>query len=100
MNPISWFEIPTENLERAYKFYSKLFPHLQLKKVGEKGSEMYVFDNNMHAYGATGALVCHELFAPSREGTCVYFGCEDVQQQLYLLIAMEAEILMEKTKMQ
>ena len=76
-NPVNWFEIATNNLERAKKFYSKVFER-EFQLIEMPDSKMYMFSGRPEAKGAVGALVHSEQNKPSVDGTIIYFECEDV----------------------
>ncbi len=78
-NPVSWFEIYVQNLERAKKFYETVF-QVKLEKLGQSGSsgiEMLGFPIVKGGHGAPGALVKYDDFPSGGNSTLVYFGCED-----------------------
>ncbi len=61
---ISWFEIPTENLERAVKFYHNVLDlNLEIEDCGEE--KMACFPNG------EGALSFAPGFKPSKNGVLV-----------------------------
>jgi hypothetical protein len=78
-NPVVWFEIYVEEMERAKKFYETVLAS-KLEKLNDptdSGMEMYVFSSNMEGYGASGALVKMEGFSSGGNSTLIYFACED-----------------------
>jgi len=78
-NPIAWFEIYVEEIERAKKFYETVLA-ISLEKLNDptdSEAEMWSFPSNMESYGATGALVKMEGFSSGGNSTLVYFACED-----------------------
>lgn len=81
MNSAVWFEIYVKDMARAKTFYEAVFStQLQAMsnpQIDEAQIEMWGFDGDMNAYGATGALVKMQGFEPGVGGTIVYFGCED-----------------------
>lgn len=79
-NPVNWFEIATNNLERAKKFYSAVFKR-DFQLIEMPDSKMYMFAGGPDAKGAVGALVSSEQNKPSSDGTIVYFECEDVANE-------------------
>lgn len=77
MNPISWFELPATDMDRAIAFYNVVFDwDLKLMEFGNQ--QMAWFPMTDKEYGAGGSLVKHESYAPRDNGTLVYFMCEDV----------------------
>jgi predicted enzyme related to lactoylglutathione lyase len=81
MNPVSWFEIPAIDLERAKTFYETILGYeLSLHDMGEL--RMAWFPMAQGAMGAAGALVQSEHYTPSYEGTLVYFTVESIEDAL------------------
>jgi len=78
-NPIGWFEIYVDNIERAKTFYQTVLG-VNLEKLGDPTGgdlEMWCFPSDMETYGATGALVKVDGFSPGGNSTLVYFSCND-----------------------
>src|SRR3954447_7543218 len=78
-NPVNWFEIYVEDMERAKTFYENVFQgkleHLQ--SPGSEPWELWGFPMSEEGYGAAGALIKMEGCSPGGGGTLVYFKCED-----------------------
>ncbi len=71
-NAITWFEIPTANLDRAMKFYAALSgTPLRREAYGAPGEEMAVFTTS-DQQGVGGCLVATPHAQPSQQGTVVY----------------------------
>ena len=83
-NPVVWFEIYVQNMERAKTFYEAVLA-VKLEKMPaateEMNMEMWSFPADKDAakttYGACGMLVKMESFPPGSGATIVYFACED-----------------------
>jgi uncharacterized protein len=83
-NPVVWFEIYVQNMERAKAFYEAVLA-VKLEKMPapteEMNMEMWSFPADMAAakttYGACGMLVKMEGVPSGCGGTLVYFACED-----------------------
>ncbi len=78
-NPIAWFEIYVNDLDRAKKFYQTVF-EITLERLtdpSDSGVEMWSFPANFEQYGSSGALVKMEGFAAGIGGTMIYFSCDD-----------------------
>ena len=75
-NPVSWFEIYVQNLDRAKKFYEAVFL-TKLEKLNAPGGEMLGFPMEKGGRGAPGALVKYDDFPSGGNSTLVYFSCED-----------------------
>lgn len=79
-NPIVWFELYVQDMNRAKTFYEKVFG-FTLSKLDAPSSEgnleMWAFPMEQGKVGAGGAL-CRMDGAPSGGGgTLVYFSCQD-----------------------
>lgn len=80
-NPVNWFEIPVNDIQRAKKFYEAVFNiEMQLSELQEL--IMAWFPAHMNAPGATGTLVKANSYVPSHEGSMVYFSVEDIEATL------------------
>lgn len=83
-NPVVWFEIYVQNMERAKAFYEAVLA-VKLEKMPapteEMNMEMWSFPANKDAakttYSACGMLVKMEGVPSGCGGTLVYFACED-----------------------
>jgi predicted enzyme related to lactoylglutathione lyase len=75
-NPVAWFEIYVQNMDRAKKFYESVF-QVKLEKLDSPGLEMWSFPMVMDRWGASGSLVRMEGVPSGGNSTLVYFGCAD-----------------------
>ena len=78
-NPVVWFEIYVNDINRATTFYEKVL-QVTLEDMSDptdSSVQMKCFPSNMENYGAAGALVKMEAVKPSTNGSLIYFGCED-----------------------
>ncbi len=78
-NPIIWFEIYVDDMERAKNFYEKVF-NVQLEKLPSPPGdpmEMFVFPSDMKNSGASGTLVKMEGVKAGGNSTLIYFWSED-----------------------
>jgi len=92
----NWFEIPVKDLERARKFYGKVFDvELTVEEMG--GMTMAMFPFTQGAPGAAGALVKGASYKPSHSGTVVYFSVEDIPETLRRISVHGGKTLMPKT---
>ena len=95
-NPVNWFEIPVDDLERAKQFYETVFGlKLSLNEMGPM--KMAWFPMTPGGSGATGTLMKSEGYAPSHAGTLVYFSVTDVEGTLAKVNANGGKTLMPKT---
>ena len=74
-NPVRWFEIYVQDMERAKNFYEAVLQR-KLQKLDSPGMDMWAFPMEQNAPGATGALVRMQG-VPSGGSTLVYFASED-----------------------
>ena len=81
MNPVGWFEIYVDDMDRAKTFYESVFnkklEKLETPEMEGPGLEMWSFSGDMEAYGANGALVKMEGFPAGKNSVLVYFACDD-----------------------
>jgi len=77
-NPVGWFEIYVQDLDRVKKFYEMVLS-VELTKLESPMPEleMLAFPMNMETGGASGALVKMEGCPSGGLGTLVYFSCEE-----------------------
>jgi predicted enzyme related to lactoylglutathione lyase len=103
-NPISYFEIPADNIERAKKFYEKIFDW-KMEKYDEKGKEHYfvmtteVGDDEWtpkEPGAINGGLVKREM---PDEPFVNYVTVESIDKICKLIEKNGGKIVMPKTKM-
>lgn len=78
-NPVAWFEIYVDDMDRASKFYGEVLA-VEFEPLGDPNDSsvvMMAFPSNMEQYGAAGTLVKMEGFDAGGHGTLVYFACQD-----------------------
>jgi predicted enzyme related to lactoylglutathione lyase len=75
-NPVCWFEIYVENMDRAKKFYEMVFD-IQLSKLDSPGMEIWAFPMQPEGFGASGSLVKMPGFSSGANSVLVYFSCTD-----------------------
>lgn len=77
VNPVGWFEIYVQDMERARRFYEAVF-RTTLQKLNSPGPhEMWAFPMAADAGGASGALIRMPGVGSGNGGTMVYFSCAD-----------------------
>ena len=80
-NPVNWFEIPVNDLDRATSFYENVFGYeLEFHDLGPL--RMAWFPMEDEGTGATGTLIKSEAYTPSHEGSMVYFSVDDIEATL------------------
>ena len=81
MNPVNWFEIPVNDIERAKGFYQNILGiEMAITEMGP--NLMAWFPGGPGEPNATGTLLKAEGAVPSYEGTTVYFSVEDIEATL------------------
>lgn len=98
---ISWFEIPTKDLDRAQKFYESIFDFKMIPMdVAELKMRMFPV-NSMNEDSVSGALVFNEEFyniAPNT-GVLIYLnGNPDLQGILDKVESAGGKVLVPKTQ--
>jgi predicted enzyme related to lactoylglutathione lyase len=99
-NPVGWFEIYVNNIERATKFYetilaTKLTP-LPMPDGLPNTMRMMAFPMESSMFGASGALVQMEGFAAGGNSTIVYFSSVDCAIEAGRVIAAGGTLHQEK----
>ena len=75
-NPVGWFEIYVQDMERAKAFYESVFAG-KLQKIESPGLEMWAFPMQENGFGVAGALVKMPGCPSGGNSTLVYFICDD-----------------------
>ncbi len=93
---LNWFEIPTENFERAKGFYENLFNFKMQVLINEASFKMGLLSSEK---SAAGAIVWHpDFYKPSSaEGVLIYFdGNPDIIEVLNRVESAGGKILIRK----
>ncbi len=93
---LNWFEIPTENFERAKGFYENLFNFKMQVLINEASFKMGLLSSEK---SAAGAIVWHpDFYKPSSaEGVLIYFdGNPDLIEVLNRVESAGGKILIRK----
>lgn len=82
-NPVVWFEIYVDDMDRAKAFYNAMLGTAQWEKLTPEGDgthpmDMWAFPMQMGAPGIGGSLVKMNDVKPGQGGTLVYFSSDDV----------------------
>lgn len=75
-NPVGWFEIYVEDMNRAKAFYEAVFG-VQLSRLENPTVELWAFPMDQNSYGAPGALIKMPGFPVGKNSVMVYFRCND-----------------------
>jgi hypothetical protein len=94
-NPIGWFEIYVQDMERATAFYEKVFG-CKLDKLPGVDLEMHSFPMNAEAYGTSGALVKAEGVPSGGNSSLVYFECDDCGVEEARVVPAGGKVMREK----
>lgn len=100
MNAISWFELPAIDIERAQKFYEKIFG-ITMLNVDNPNLQMRAFPFKNIMDGVSGALVCNkDFYTPTaNQGALLYLNANpDLQQVLDKVSEAGGKVFIPKTK--
>ena len=95
-NPVNWFEIPVNDLERARRFYESVLD-VELAENEMGPLKMAWFPMAPGAPGAAGTLVEGSGYTPSHSGTLVYFHVDDIESTLAKIDGSGGKTLTPKT---
>jgi len=95
-NPVGWFEIYVEDMERAKAFYESMLG-IQLSRLDSPGMDMMAFPMERDKSGASGALVKMPGFPSGANSVLVYFVCEDCANEASKAVASGGRIQKPKT---
>ncbi len=94
-NAINWFELPSNNFERAIKFYNEVLK-ADLQSMEMNGALMAFFPSDEKGVG--GCIIKGEGYTPSESGSLVYLnGGEDLSDPLSRVEAAGGAVIMPKT---
>jgi len=99
-NAISWFEIPTQDIDRAAKFYETIF-NVSLIPLDVQQLKMRIFPIEDPMAGIGGALVYNkDFYKPSAsDGPLIYLNANpDLQNVLNKIEAAGGKIVVPKTQ--
>ena len=94
-NPVGWFEIYVQDMDRAKAFYESVFG-VQLTKLGSPDIEIWAFPMQEDRYGAPGALVRMPGFPSGANSVLVYFSCADCAVEAAKVVSAGGKIEKEK----
>ena len=75
-NPVGWFEIYVQDINRAKAFYENTF-QVKLNRLESPDVELWAFPMQPQASGSPGAIVKMTGKSSGIGGTIVYFSCAD-----------------------
>jgi len=94
-NPVGWFEIYVQDMNRAKTFYESVLA-LKLEKLEMPDIEMWAFPMKENAGGAPGSLVKMEGVPSGGNSVLVYFVCDDCAVQAKRAASSGGKIFKEK----
>ncbi len=103
-NPVVWFEIYVQDMQRAKAFYEAVLA-IKLEKMPSPTAElsdmeMWAFPSDKEtsatSYGACGMLVKMAGCSSGGSGTLVYFGCHDCAVEAARVVDNGGSIVKEK----
>jgi predicted enzyme related to lactoylglutathione lyase len=94
-NPVGWFEIYVQEMDRARAFYERTLD-VTLQELPSATVKMLAFPMQPDLPGACGALVQYEGKDSGAGGTLIYFSCEDCAVEASRAVANGGQIVKEK----
>jgi uncharacterized protein len=95
-NPVVYFEIPVNDMNRAIRFYRAVFKFDFEKDIIDH-NEMALFPFADKSSGISGALAKGEIYKPTKDGVVIYFRSENIDETLKSVIEQGGQILYPKT---
>jgi uncharacterized protein len=94
-NPVGWFEIYVQDMNRAKAFYEATF-ETKLDALPSSGIQMLAFPMKPELPGCAGALVKYEGKPSGDGGTLVYFSCADCANEAAKAVKHGGRVFKEK----
>ena len=101
INPVVWFEIYVDDMQRAKKFYEEIL-QIELNEMQDPtggGVEMLAFPMGNERPNASGALVKMDGFKAGGNSTLVYFSSLDCAVEEARVVAAGGEVFQTKTSL-
>lgn len=95
VNPVRWFEIAVQDMDRAAAFYKQVF-ETEFTPL-EMGEDMLMMFPGGDAAGSGGALVKSKDNTPCTDGTIVYFTSKDVAVEAARIEDAGGKLIVPKT---
>lgn len=95
-NPVGWFEIYVQDMERARRFYESVF-EIKLQRLNAGDLEMWSFPMDAEGKGSSGALVRIPEVKSGGNSVIVYFSSEDCAAEGARVAAAGGRLHREKT---
>ncbi|MCH5720548.1 VOC family protein [Niabella hibiscisoli] len=91
-NPVVYFEIPVNDMDRAIHFYRTVFQFDFVKEMID-GNEMASFPFADDYAGISGALAKGAIYQPTKNGALIYFSTNNIDEALKRVIENGGHIL-------
>jgi predicted enzyme related to lactoylglutathione lyase len=95
-NPVGWFEIYVQDMDRAKAFYEAVFETPLERLNTPPDIEMWAFPMDLGSAGAPGALVKMNGCTSGGGGTLVYFSCADCADEAARVVAAGGQLMKPK----
>ena len=95
-NPVGWFEIYVQDMNRAKAFYQNTF-QLTLARLESTGIELWAFPFRPENPGCAGALARMSGKDSGSGGTIIYFSCANCEVEASRAVQNGGRIQKEKT---
>lgn len=95
-NPIGWFEIYVQDMDRARAFYEQTF-QVALERIPTKDIELWAFPCNPDHPGCAGALAKMAGKDSGTGGIIIYFSCLDCDVEASRAVACGGRLQKPKT---
>lgn len=96
-NPVSYFEIPVSDMDRAIEFYEAVFS-VVLERTVIDGHDMALFPVDEQGSGISGSLAKGDSYTPSNSGPRLYFFVETIDEVLSRVLANGGKVAYAKTQ--
>jgi predicted enzyme related to lactoylglutathione lyase len=93
-NAITWFEVPTTNMERAVDFYETILDTKLQEWPGDEPCFMFPHGDN----GVAGSLVHRPKHEPSSNGAMVYLNVDGKLDEVLARAHREGAVLLPRTQ--
>ncbi len=95
-NPVVYFEIPVNDMNRAMFFYKNVFNFDFTQEIVDSNN-MAFFPFESENTGISGALAKGAIYKPTNDGVLIYFTTENIDKTLKLAVLKGGKILYHKT---
>lgn len=95
-NPVIYFEIPVNDMERAISFYEAVFG-FDFEREEMDSYDMAFFPFATEHSGITGALAKGDVYKPTQNGAILYFHTDNIDQTLEKVSRLGSKTLYPKT---